>query len=102
MMVCGLLAPAGRTLLADDPGPDPVQAAPSETEADPAAPAPAPTAGDPTIAEPANPGKTPAGADILDLDIDQLGKVQAKVPTAFDAEVTSVTAHKSSVGKSPP
>ena len=38
---------------------------------------------------------------ILDLDIDQLGKVQAKVPTAFDTEVTTVTANKSSIGQSP-
>lgn len=39
-------------------------------------------------------------SSILDLDIDQLGKVQAKVPTAFDTVVTTVTANKSSVGKS--
>ena len=46
-------------------------------------------------------GKGATGNDILDLDIEQLGKVQAKVPTAFDAEVTTVTANKSTVGKSP-
>jgi iron complex outermembrane receptor protein len=47
-------------------------------------------------------GSDKAGPDksILDLDIDQLGKIPAKVPTAFDTEVTTVTANKSSVGKS--
>jgi iron complex outermembrane receptor protein len=49
----------------------------------------------------AEPQKAPADKSILDLDIDQLGKVQAKVPTAFDTEVTTVTATKSSVGQSP-
>jgi iron complex outermembrane receptor protein len=59
-------------------------------------PAPDPAMSDKT-------GSNKAGSDksILDLDIDQLGKVQAKVPTAFDAEVTSVTANKSSIGQSP-
>ncbi|MDB5391094.1 MAG: ligand-gated TonB-dependent outer rane channel [Planctomycetaceae bacterium] len=51
--------------------------------------------------ETATPDKAAAPLDILDLDIEQLGKVQAKVATAFDVEVTSVTANKSSVGKSP-
>jgi iron complex outermembrane receptor protein len=47
------------------------------------------------------PQKAATDKSILDLDIDQLGKVQAKVPTAFDTEVTTVTATKSSVGQSP-
>ena len=38
--------------------------------------------------------------DILDLDIEQLGKVDVVVPS-FDIEVTSVTKSKSTVGKSP-
>lgn len=51
--------------------------------------------------EPDAPDKPSGAGDILDLDIEQLGQVQAKVATAFDAEVTSVTANKSSIGKSP-
>lgn len=38
--------------------------------------------------------------DILDLDIEQLGRVDVVVPS-FDVEVTSVTKTKSTVGKSP-
>jgi iron complex outermembrane recepter protein len=49
----------------------------------------------------ADPQKMATDKSILDLDIDQLGKVQAKVPTAFDTEVTTVTATKSSIGQSP-
>jgi iron complex outermembrane receptor protein len=49
----------------------------------------------------AEPQKATTDKSILDLDIDQLGKVQTKVPTAFDTEVTTVTATKSSVGQSP-
>ncbi len=48
-----------------------------------------------------DPQKAAPDKSILDLDIDQLGKVQAKVPTAFDQEVTTVTATKSSIGQSP-
>lgn len=53
-----------------------------------------------TPPETAEPGKSPETGNILEMDIEQLGKVPAKVPTAFETEVTSVTAHKSSVGKS--
>ena len=38
--------------------------------------------------------------DVLNLDIDQLGKVDVVVPS-FDAPVTSVTGNESTVGKSP-
>ncbi|MDB5337768.1 MAG: TonB-dependent receptor, Outer rane receptor for ferrienterochelin and colicin, partial [Planctomycetaceae bacterium] len=57
--------------------------------------------GETTDPQTATPDKATGAGDILDLDIEQLGKVQAKVATAFDAEVTSVTANKSSIGKSP-
>jgi iron complex outermembrane receptor protein len=55
---------------------------------------------DPAMSDKTTPDKAGSDKSILDLDIDQLGKVQAKVPTAFDTEVTTVTANKSSVGKS--
>ena len=58
------------------------------------------TAGGPAMSDKAVSKQADAGSNILDLDIDQLGKVPAKVPTAFDTEVTTVTANKSSVGKS--
>jgi iron complex outermembrane receptor protein len=54
----------------------------------------------PAMSDKTGPDKAGSDKSILDLDIDQLGKVQAKVPTAFDTEVTTVTANKSSVGKS--
>jgi outer membrane receptor protein involved in Fe transport len=57
-------------------------------------------AGDPAMSDKTGSKQAGSGSNILDLDIDQLGKVQAKVPTAFDTEVTTVTANKSSVGKS--
>ncbi|MBN2025029.1 MAG: TonB-dependent receptor [Pirellulales bacterium] len=41
-----------------------------------------------------------AKSDILDMDIDQLGKVDVKVPS-MDVEVTSVAKHESTVGRSP-
>ena len=70
-------------------------------------PKPAEVADEPTDAQReletpdvAAPDKGAAGSSILDLDIEQLGKVQAKVPTAFDAVVTSVTSNKSTIGKS--
>jgi iron complex outermembrane receptor protein len=56
--------------------------------------------GDPAMSDKTAADKAGPDKNILDLDIDQLGKVQAKVPTAFDTEVTTVTANKSSVGKS--
>jgi iron complex outermembrane receptor protein len=55
---------------------------------------------DPALADKTGPEKVGSDKSILDLDVDQLGKVPAKVPTAFDTEVTTVTANKSSVGKS--
>ncbi|HUE15720.1 MAG TPA: Plug domain-containing protein, partial [Planctomycetaceae bacterium] len=57
-------------------------------------------AADPAMSDKTPPDKAGSDKSILDLDIDQLGKVQAKVPTAFDTEVTTVTANKSSIGKS--
>jgi iron complex outermembrane receptor protein len=57
-------------------------------------------ASDPATSDKTGPDKAAADKSILDLDIDQLGSVPAKVPTAFDTEVTTVTANKSSVGKS--
>jgi iron complex outermembrane receptor protein len=69
-------------------------AASAATPADQGA-TPDPATSDKTGSKPAG-----TGSNILDLDIDQLGKVPAKVPTAFDTEVTTVTANKSSVGKS--
>jgi iron complex outermembrane receptor protein len=54
----------------------------------------------PAMSDKTTPDKAGSDKSILDLDIDQLGKVPAKVPTAFDTEVTTVTANKSSVGKS--
>ncbi len=75
---------------------------------DPTTPPPAPGAAVADQGATANPGlsaktdskQAAGGSNILDLDIDQLGKVPAKVPTAFDTEVTTVTANKSSIGKS--
>jgi iron complex outermembrane recepter protein len=55
---------------------------------------------DPPMSDKTITDKTGSDKSILDLDIDQLGKVQAKVPTAFDTEVTTVTANRSSLGKS--
>jgi iron complex outermembrane recepter protein len=55
----------------------------------------------PSMTDKTAPDKAGSDKSILDLDIDQLGKVQAKVPTAFDTEVTTVTANKSSIGQSP-
>src|ERR1700719_1960351 len=52
----------------------------------------------PAMSDKTTPDKAGSDKSILDLDIDQLGKVPAKVPTAFDTEVTTVTANKSSVG----
>src|SRR4029079_13542812 len=46
----------------------------------------------------ADPAKTEK--EVLDLDIDQLGKVDVVVPS-FSAEVSSVTGNESTVGKSP-
>jgi len=57
-------------------------------------------AGDSAMSAKTDSKQAAGGSNILDLDIDQLGKVPAKVPTAFDTEVTTVTANKSSVGKS--
>lgn len=84
-------------LIAESPSREPIHTVESESSIPTAAPdGPGREAGDPQAMGPG------AGAsDILDLDIDQLGQVQAKVATAFDAEVTSVTANKSSIGKSP-
>jgi iron complex outermembrane receptor protein len=51
---------------------------------------------------PKDAGDTAAGgSSILDLDIEQLGQIPAKIPTSFDVEVTTVTATESTVGKSP-
>jgi iron complex outermembrane recepter protein len=57
-------------------------------------------AADPALSDKTGSKPAATGSNILDLDIDQLGKVPTKVPTAFDTEVTTVTANKSSVGKS--
>ncbi|HXY37198.1 MAG TPA: TonB-dependent receptor [Planctomycetaceae bacterium] len=95
----------GRTVRADDdPAPAGQQSPPAldnlSVVADFKAETKAPNAQAPGAVA-SEPQKAATDKSILDLDIDQLGKVQAKVPTAFDTEVTTVTATKSSVGQSP-
>jgi iron complex outermembrane recepter protein len=89
-------------LSADDSQPTTEEQTPSATAATAdfaAGTAPAGSKG--TDASSPEKAATDKDKSILDLDIDQLGKVQAKVPTAFDTEVTTVTANKSSIGQSP-
>jgi iron complex outermembrane receptor protein len=80
--------------------PDPIRVQKNEPQPPNVVDEPAESKVEPNTPAGAAPDKGPAGASILDLDIEQLGKVQAKVPTAFDAVVTSVTSNKSTIGKS--
>jgi iron complex outermembrane receptor protein len=106
----GLVVGVAPLRAAIDPDPATSEEKPRVPAGDTGQPAGAKEASDATDAEkrtgdPAMSDKTAdrAGSakSILDLDIDQLGKVAAKVPTAFDAEVTTVTANKSTIGQSP-
>ena len=102
VIALGYGAATGLSAQEFDLPPAPISQAPPLTDGDRAADAKdEPETPDDAATEQGTGDKATGGPSILDLDIEQLVQVPAKIPTSFDVEVTTVTAHESTVGKSP-